>query len=479
MVIDKEQTKLSKRLARTLFPLSLGIALTICLIVPSIYCWIDFNRIANEATLQSAVLSERVRKLAAESPNLWKYQALKYAQIMDEFIINKDILDITILDEASNVVSQYSVTQYKNSLRKMFPIRGRQFPIVFNNNMIGNMSIAVSSYQVITRSAAFFLGCLTVGICLGTLAYRIPMSIAKQLERQISMYQNSLEERVRQRTVALQESTEKSLLLAQQARAANQAKSEFLANMSHELRTPLNHVIGFTELVADKRVGDLNEVQEEYLTDVLQSSRHLLSLINDVLDLAKVEAGKMELEVREMNLRSLLDSSLVMVREKAIKHGIGLLTELDGAPETLMADERKLKQVIYNLLSNAVKFTPDGGSVTLSARPLSGEEIRAAVSGRSGERFSSLLDRAEGSSPWLALSVEDTGVGIPEEDLERIFDPFEQGDNSPARKYQGTGLGLSLTRRLVELHGGAIWAQSTGEAQGSRFTFAIPVAQWR
>ncbi|MBW2153246.1 MAG: HAMP domain-containing protein, partial [Deltaproteobacteria bacterium] len=145
------------------------------------------------------------------------------------------------------------------------------------------------------------------------------------------------------------------------AEAANRAKSEFLANMSHELRTPLNHIIGFTELVLDDHFGTLNPEQREYLSDVLNSSKHLLSLINDILDLSKVEAGKLELELSEVHLQTLLNSSLKMVKEKSLKHGIGLKTAIDGIPETVRIDERKMKQILYNLLSNAVKFTPDGG----------------------------------------------------------------------------------------------------------------------
>jgi signal transduction histidine kinase len=145
----------------------------------------------------------------------------------------------------------------------------------------------------------------------------------------------------------------------QAAETANQAKSEFLANMSHELRTPLNHIIGFTELIVDKTYGELNEIQEEYLGDVLHSSRHLLSLINDILDLSKIEAGKMALDLSDINLKFLLENSLTMIQEKAMKHGIELSVDIDGIPETIIADERKLKQIIYNLLSNAVKFTPD------------------------------------------------------------------------------------------------------------------------
>lgn len=265
------------------------------------------------------------------------------------------------------------------------------------------------------------------------------------------------------------------------AEEANRAKSEFLANMSHELRTPLNHILGFTELILDKNFGDLTELQQEYLTDVHQSSKHLLSLINDILDLSKVEAGKLELEVSSVKIRAVLKNSLNMIKEKAMKEGIRLRTNIDGIPETVRVDERKLKQIIYNLLYNAVKFTQQGGEVCLSARL-----VECAVSlGQAGENAELLpITKDQIQQPeimdaehrnFLEVSVADTGIGIEPEYHELVFQPFEQVDGSASRRYQGTGLGLSLTRRLVELHFGKIWVQSEGEGKGSTFTFLIPV----
>jgi signal transduction histidine kinase len=257
-----------------------------------------------------------------------------------------------------------------------------------------------------------------------------------------------------------------------QAKVANKAKSEFLANMSHELRTPLNHIIGFTELVVDGQAGELNETQAEYLGDVLGSSRHLLSLINDILDLSKVEAGKLQLEVADVLLPALLQNSFTMIKEKAMKHGIRLHTAIDGIPERIRGDERKLKQILYNLASNAVKFTPDGGVVTLSACRLSARD-RQWTRGDGCAAAVPFTPAVAGE--WLEISIRDTGIGVKAEDLERIFAPFEQADNSASRRYQGTGLGLSLTRQFVELHGGRIWAESKGEGKGSRFSFVIPL----
>jgi PAS domain S-box-containing protein len=289
----------------------------------------------------------------------------------------------------------------------------------------------------------------------------------KRVEEELRHSQEILETRVKERTLDLVKARDA-------AEAASRAKSDFLANMSHELRTPLNHIIGFTELVIDKQAGDLNEVQVEYLGDVLGSSRHLLSLINDILDLSKVEAGKLQLEVGEVFLPALLQNSFTMIKEKAMKHRIQLQMEIDGIPGQIQGDERKLKQILYNLLSNAVKFTPDRGIVTLSACRLFSRKHRW-IAGDGWVAPNPLAPTIDGE--WVGISIQDTGIGLKAEDLERIFAPFEQADNSASRQYQGTGLGLALTRKLVELHGGKIWAESQGLGKGSVFRFWLPVSQ--
>ena len=259
------------------------------------------------------------------------------------------------------------------------------------------------------------------------------------------------------------------------AEAVNLAKSEFLANMSHELRTPLNHIIGFTELVVDKNFGDLNAIQEEYLNDVLGSSRHLLALINEILDLSKVEAGKMELMPAQVDLNAVLESSLTLVKEKALRHRITLATDTAQLPSTIEADEQKLRQVLYNLISNAVKFTPDGGTITLRAHLVDSAGGRPNGAGVSTE---GKADKHSGPTPpgaFVQISLEDSGIGLTAVDLERIFDPFEQVESSASRKYQGTGLGLAISRKFVELHGGRIWAESAGKNQGSTFHVKLPI----
>ncbi|MBE1549986.1 signal transduction histidine kinase [Mycobacterium sp. OAS707] len=226
---------------------------------------------------------------------------------------------------------------------------------------------------------------------------------------------------------------------------ASQHKSEFLASMSHELRTPLNAVIGFSEVLLDRMFGELNERQDEYLRDIWNSGKHLLELLNEILDLSKVEAGQMVLEQSTFSVISAIDYCVTMLRERATQHAITVTVEVADEIATIDADERKFKQVVLNLVSNAVKFTPDGGSVAVRAFRDAGD---------------------------LLVTVTDTGVGVPLEDQERIFESFQQGRRG-APKEEGTGLGLTLSRRFVWLWGGRMWLDST-PGEGSTFGFSIP-----
>jgi len=233
---------------------------------------------------------------------------------------------------------------------------------------------------------------------------------------------------------------------SRQLEAASRHKSEFLANMSHELRTPLNAIIGFSEVLGERMFGALNEKQEEYLKDIHASGQHLLSLINDILDLSKIEAGRMELELTDFDLHATLDNALTLVRERAGRRGIALVLTVDERLAQVRADERKVRQVVLNLLSNAIKFTPEGGGIDVRAVPVDG---------------------------MVEISVRDTGVGIAPEDQEAIFEEFRQVGTA-AKKVEGTGLGLALSRKFVDLHGGRIWVTSQ-VGTGSAFTFTIPM----
>jgi signal transduction histidine kinase len=233
--------------------------------------------------------------------------------------------------------------------------------------------------------------------------------------------------------------------LYQQLEAASRHKSEFLANMSHELRTPLNAIIGFSEVLVQNMFGELNAKQAEYLQDILESGRHLLSLINDILDLSKVEAGRMELELSEFDLPNAVETALILVRERAARRGITLGSTVDEQLGAVHGDERKVKQVLLNLLSNAVKFTPDGGRI----------DVHAAWREEEAE-----------------ISVVDTGVGIAPEDQDAVFEEFRQVGGAE-KKAEGTGLGLALSRKFIELHGGRIWVKSQ-VGQGSTFAFTLP-----
>jgi signal transduction histidine kinase len=258
--------------------------------------------------------------------------------------------------------------------------------------------------------------------------------------------ERSLDRKVRERTAEL-EASERALAHARdEALLANQHKSAFLANMSHELRTPLNAIIGFSEALLAKLFGELNPKQHEYLQDIHDSGQHLLSLINDILDLSKIEAGKLELDAEDVHLPTALENALTLIRERATRKGIAVESELAPGLAEVRADARKLKQIVINLLANAVKFTDAGGQIFVRAAP---------------------------TPDGVCVEVEDTGIGIAPEHQELIFEEFRQVIDPTTRKQEGTGLGLALVKRLVALHGGEISVQSV-LGRGSTFRFTIP-----
>ena len=234
----------------------------------------------------------------------------------------------------------------------------------------------------------------------------------------------------------------------EEAENANKVKSEFLSTMSHELRTPLNSIIGFSDLLKQKKIGELNEKQEHFIDNVLYSSKHLLSLINDILDLSKIESGKIEMNIETISIPSTINDTLEMVRTTSMKHNINLIKKFDPGLEFLEADKQKLKQILFNLLSNAVKFSKQNeGTITITTKKY---------------------------DETVHISVSDTGIGIKKEDMGKLFNKFQQIESATHRKYGGTGLGLAISKELVELHGGSILAESK-YGEGTTFTFKLPL----
>ena len=276
---------------------------------------------------------------------------------------------------------------------------------------------------------------------LGALAEEFNQ-MAARLEASYAGLEDQVEQRTRELAGALAELDQKS----RELEAASHHKSAFLANMSHELRTPLNAISGFSQVLRKQLIGEVNEKQAEYLDDILASSRHLLSLIDDVLDLAKVEAGQIQLEVLPFSLREALERGVVIVREHATREGVQVSLASESGVDMVVGDERRITQVVFNLLSNAVKFAPTGGTVDVATARVNGE---------------------------VRVSVSDSGPGIAPADQARIFEEFQQGAAGKEQR-EGTGLGLALSKRLVELHGGRIWVDSE-LGKGSTFVFTLPV----
>lgn len=295
-----------------------------------------------------------------------------------------------------------------------------------------------------------YKGVLFVGLS-ALLIYGLILKSGRENERVL----RELDAKVKERTRELRD----AMLLAE---STDRAKSEFLANMSHELKTPLNAIIGFSEAMVSGIYGPINERHREYLNDIMVSGENLLSLINDILDLSKLESGSVGLETGEFSLRELIKSSSGIFKEKMAKHRIRLDYHLDDAPDEIVADQRKLKQIVVNLLSNAIKFTPDDGTIRIAARQLNngGSEGKKETPGEEGK--------------VLEISIEDTGIGIAKEDIPKLFQSFQQLESPYQKKYGGTGLGLFLAKRLVELHGGNIRVESE-KGEGAKFIFSIPM----
>ncbi len=350
--------------------------------------------------------------------------------LQDHFHLDDGLVGQAVLDRRTIILEDAPLLTLQTGLGQAPARFTALVPVLYQDRIIGALALAHTQ-----RPDASTIGFLE------QLAQQLGITL-QNLEQYANLQRLSLELQARQDEIEVKN---------RDLERADRLKTEFLANMSHELRTPLNAVIGFSQLLEQQYFGELNDKQLEYVHEIEGAGGHLLDLINDILDLSKIEAGRMELELEVLNLEDLLESCARLVRERAVRAGLDLTLEV--VPRlSVSGDKRKLKQVIVNLLSNAVKFTPPGGRVTLKAHPL-----RRGADVRDGD---------------IEISVEDTGIGIPLEDQDRLFTPFTQVDGSLARRHEGTGLGLALSKRLTELHGGVIEVRST-PGQGSTFSLRL------
>jgi len=311
--------------------------------------------------------------------------------------------------------------------------------------LLAGLVLAVAASLYVARRMVTPIRAIQAGaaqFATGKLDQRIEVRSGDELEALASEF-NDMAKRLQESYASLERKVEER---TRELEVANRHKSEFLANMSHELRTPLNAIIGFSEVLQERMFGEMNEKQTEYINDIHGSGRHLLSLINDILDLSKIEAGRMELDLTRFHVPSAISNALTLMRERASRHFVALSSTVDEQVDEITADERKFKQILLNLLSNAVKFTPEGGKVDVRARRLDGK---------------------------VEIAVADTGIGIAPEHHTAVFEEFRQLGKDYTKKSEGTGLGLALTRKFVELHGGKVRLESE-PGKGSTFTFTLP-----
>ncbi|MCK6450830.1 MAG: HAMP domain-containing histidine kinase [Alphaproteobacteria bacterium] len=441
------------RLRRRMRLLMLGFSLAIAMALPAAYLIGEFGKQATVNAVVGGQVARRISQYAFTQGPAWHYGIRQLEALLDPRTGGDARFHIAFRDKDGAELVSFGTAP-----------DAAAGPVTLTPVFLGAEQIGTVEVQLVRENRLglllWCLGGLAIGACVLLVLETLPMRALRHSLTSVEQTQLSLEQLATETTFAYEElqrhhrdaeETADALARAvRQAEIANRTKSEFLANMSHELRTPLNAIIGFSEIIKDELRGAHHPSYREYAKDIHDSGTLLLAVINDILDLAKIEAGKQQLNLESVSAHAIVSSCVVLVRERARSSGIALNAEAmgSGAPE-LEADPIKLKQILLNLLSNAIKFTPRGGTITVAAR--------------------------EGASGTVEFSVADTGIGMQASDIPLALEPFRQIDSSYGRKYQGTGLGLPLARALAELHGGTLAIQSE-PGKGTTVTVAVPVA---
>lgn len=445
-----------EHLERLIRKLAIAVGLAVAFIFPVTFGLVTYLEEARQLRFLAGLLGNSLSQYAYVHGTTWRYSKNRLADIVLLTIGPTDEFQVRTLDTAGNLI-------FASGAKLAGPKLAQADRIRSGPEVVGSVEVAISPLPLVGRSLlAFGLGAV-LGLAAYLCAHLLPLRVLRRALADLRRTQETLQQQVTMTEAALERAQEQSELaartskelkvIARRAQDASKAKSEFLANMSHELRTPLNAIIGFSELIYGELFGKVGEKYREYSGDIHSSGKHLLNIVNDILDLTKAETGAMEMDLEGVDLSALLRQVERMSRLQAENGGVSLMMAVERAPVTVRADNKRLIQGVLNLVANAIKFTLPGGMVTVLAR----------------------ADEATGRG---SITIADTGIGIAPEDLEKALTPFGQVDSSLARRHDGTGLGLPLTKKFVEMMDGSFTLQSE-PGKGTSVTLELPLVRIR